>query len=129
MTVQLADQGSIIKTAYDAEGNTVSADKTANYTLALTDAADGVPFNSASALVCTIPTNAAVAFPIGSYALIIRKGSGTLQISADTGVTLYGNGGSVSGGSCFITTQHTSATVFKTGADEWHVQGNTDTVA
>ena len=129
MTVQLADQGSIIKTAYDAEGNTVSAEKVDDHTFVLADAASVVRINKGTAATATIPTNASVAFPIGTYIIVLRAGAGTLAVAGDTGVTLTGNGGSVSAGSCLIQTQYASATVIKIGTDEWHVQGDIDTVA
>ncbi|MFM8155512.1 MAG: hypothetical protein ACKOAF_05485, partial [Actinomycetes bacterium] len=46
--------------------------QTASYTLALADAGTQVEFNSASAGVFTVPTDASVAFPVGSTILLVQ---------------------------------------------------------
>lgn len=68
---------------------------TANYTLALADVAKVVAFNSSSNLTLTVPTNASVAFPIGTVINIYRAGTGEVDIVGEAGVTVR-NEGSIS---------------------------------
>lgn len=98
-----------------------------NYTLVLDDAV--VRMTSGSANTLTVPTNAAVAFPTGSVIMVWSEGAGTTTIAGDTGVTLQGNGGSVSAGSCDIQTQYGAATLVKVATDTWNVAGDIDAVA
>lgn len=101
-------------------------DRAADWTLALTDRnADQWFNNGASALVCTIPLNATVAFAIGDTVPLVRLASGTATIDAATSVTLNG----VSGGSCTIQTQYQGALLKKIGTDSWIVSGDVSAVA
>ena len=59
------------------------------YTLVIGDRDKLVEMDNASANTLTIPTNASVAFPIGTQILIVQKGAGQTTISGDTGVTVY----------------------------------------
>jgi hypothetical protein len=61
---------------------------TGNRTLALTDAADVVMMNSTSALTVTVPTNAAVPFPVGTSITIVRQNTGDVTVSQSSGVTV-----------------------------------------
>lgn len=58
-----------------------------SYTFALGDAFKTKIFNSSSAQTITIPTNASVAFPVGTRIRCFRKGSGSVKVVPDTGVT------------------------------------------
>lgn len=101
-------------------------DRSADWTLALTDVNVDQWFNNgASALVCTIPLNATVAFAVGDTIPFVRLASGTATIDAATSVTLNG----VSGGSCTIQTQYQGALLKKIGTDSWVVSGDVSAVA
>lgn len=101
-------------------------DRSADWTLALTDRNKDQWFNNgASALVCTIPLNATVAFAIGDTIPLVRIASGTATIDAATSVTLNG----VSGGSCTIQTRYQGALLKKVGTDSWIVSGDVSAVA
>lgn len=63
--------------------------QTADYTLVLTDAGKVIEMDDSGPLVLTIPTNASVAFPIGTVLEVIALGSGTVTIAPAGGVTLY----------------------------------------
>jgi hypothetical protein len=89
---------------------------TANYTLALADISRVVAFNSASNLSLTVPTNASVAFPLGTVINVFRAGTGAVSIVAAGGVTLR-NPGSVSA-------QYVEVSLRKRGTDEWVLSGN-----
>lgn len=98
--------------------------ETASYTLALTDQQQDtvVEMNVGSANNVTIPTNASVAFPIGSQILIAQYGSGQTTIVPDTGVTLRSSGGKTK-----IAAQYGLATLIKRGTDEWYLAGDITT--
>lgn len=90
-----------------------------NYTLALTDRGDLVDMNLASANTLTVPTNAVVAFPIGTMVTIIASGAGQTSIAPAAGVTLfsYGSKRKLSG-------QYSMATLIKKATDTWYLAGD-----
>jgi len=71
---------------------TTENERSASYTLALTDQNLVVNMNSASNLDLTIPADSTVNFPIGAQVQIYRSGTGTVQIAAAGGVTLVRSG-------------------------------------
>ena len=107
----------------------VTTDATTARTLALTDGSDVVLMSNSGANTVTIPTNATVAFATGTMITIVNTGTGTTTIAGDTGVTLQGNGASVSAGSCDIQTQYGAAALIKVATDTWIVSGDIDQVA
>lgn len=107
----------------------VRAETGATYTLALGDQNGIVTMSNASANTLTIPLNSSVAFPVGTKVEVWRLGAGVTTISADTSVTLQGNGGSASAGSCDIQTRYGGATLTKIAANTWMVGGDIDEVA
>ena len=66
--------------------------KTASHTLALADRDRVVAFNGTSSQIVTVPTNAAVAFPVGSVVYINRINTGTVTLAASGGVTINKTG-------------------------------------
>ena len=69
--------------------NTVTiTSQTSSYTFALSDGGTEVDYNAASAGTFTIPTNASVAFPVGTVISCRQMGTGQLTIAAASGVTL-----------------------------------------
>ena len=89
------------------------------YTLALTDEFDLVSMDNAAENVLTIPTNATVAFFIGTQILVGRKGLGATQIKGDVEVTVNG----IPAGEANILDQWGMVTLMKIGADTWWVVG------
>ncbi|MBK3870975.1 pyocin knob domain-containing protein [Stutzerimonas frequens] len=87
-------------------------------TLALTDAWNYVRPGTTSAITLTVPTNAAVAFEVGTEITI--RASGNITLAAATGVTLN----APSGGTLSMTARMT-VTLKKVGADVWDVIGQT----
>ena len=68
---------------------TVGSDQTADYTAVLADQYQAlIPMNKATAVAFKIPTNASVAFPVGTAITILNKGAGTVTVSAVTSVNL-----------------------------------------
>jgi hypothetical protein len=66
--------------------------KTANHTLELADRDKVVAFNGTGGQTVTVPTNAAVAFPIGSVVYLARVNTGSLTLAAQGGVSLSKTG-------------------------------------
>jgi hypothetical protein len=102
---------------------TVGSDQTADYTAVLTDQYQVlVPMNKATAIAFKIPTNASVAFPVGTAITILNKGAGAVTISAVTsGTTTVLSAGSVPASPTLA--QYKTAVCIKTATDTWYVVG------
>jgi len=102
---------------------TVGSDQTADYTAVLTDQYQVlVPMNKATAVAFKIPTNASVAFPVGTAITILNKGAGTCTISAVTsGTTTVLSSGAVAASPTLA--QYKTAVCIKTATDTWYVVG------
>lgn len=91
---------------------------TGSRTLALTDAWNYVRPGTTSAITLTVPTNASVAFDVGTE--ITVRALGNITLAAASGVTLN----APSGGTLNMTTRMT-VTLKKVGTNEWDVIGQT----
>ena len=103
---------------------TVDADSTAaTYTAVLDDAYQVlVPINSATATAFKIPTNASVAFPVGTVITVLNKGAGLCTISATTsGTTTVLSAGATAASPTLA--QYKTAACIKTATDTWYVVG------
>jgi hypothetical protein len=102
---------------------TVDADATADYTAVLDDQYQVlVPMNKATAVAFKIPTNASVAFPVGTAITVLNKGAGTVTISAVTsGTTTVLSSGATAASPTLA--QYRSAVCIKTATDTWYVVG------
>jgi len=102
---------------------TVGSDQTADYTAVLTDAYQTlVPMNKATAVAFKIPTNASVAFPVGTAITILNKGAGTVTISAvSSGTTTVLSAGAVAASPTLA--QYKTAVAIKTATDTWYIAG------
>lgn len=89
------------------------------YTLALTDAGGHVYYTGGAATI-TIPTNASVAFPVGSAVTIINNGTGSVTIGTSS-LTVYFAGTSLTGNRTLATKG--MATVIKVATDTWFISG------
>lgn len=93
--------------------------KTASYTLSALNERDSlIEVSNASATTITIPTNASVAFPVGTSLDILQTGAGQVTIAGDTGVTVNATPG------LKLRTQWSSATLFKRATNTWVVYGD-----
>ena len=101
----------------------IDSDQTADYTAVLTDAYQVlVPMNKATAVAFKIPTNASVAFPVGTAITILNKGAGTVTISAvSSGTTTVLSAGAVAAAPTLA--QYKTAVAIKTATDTWYVTG------
>lgn len=101
----------------------IGSDQTADYTAVLADQYQVlVPMNKATAVAFKIPTNASVAFPVGTAITILNKGAGTCTISAVTsGTTTVLSAGATAASPTLG--QYKTAVCIKTATDTWYVVG------
>jgi hypothetical protein len=102
---------------------TVGSDQTADYTAVIADAYQAlVPMNKATAVAFKIPTDASVAFPVGTAITVLNKGAGLCTISAVTsGTTTVLSAGAVAASPTLA--QYKTAVCIKTAANTWYVVG------
>jgi len=102
---------------------TVDAAQTADYTAVLTDQYQVLEtMNKATAIAYKIPTNASVAFPVGTALTVLNIGVGICTISAVTpGTTTILSAGAVAASPTVA--QYKSAVCIKTATDAWYVVG------
>lgn len=135
-TAKLAD--SAVTSAKIADGTIVNADinasaaidlgkladatideKSASYPLVLTDKNKFIKMSVGTANTVTVPTNASVAFPIGSQIHIIQYGAGKTQVIPVSGtVTLYATPGA------YLRAQYSAATLLKCDTNIWMLMGD-----
>ena len=94
---------------------TETTEKTADYTLALADADKIVLMNKSGAADLTVPTNAAVAFSIGTIIGVYNVSSDAVTIVGDGGVTVR-NAGDLA--------QYGEVSLRKRATDEWVLAGS-----
>jgi hypothetical protein len=101
----------------------VQADITADYTAVIADSYQVLDsMNKATAIAYKIPTNASVAFPIGTVLNILNKGVGVCTISATTsGTTTILSAGAVAAAPTLA--QYKMAACVKVATDTWYVVG------
>jgi hypothetical protein len=102
---------------------TIGAAQTADYTAVIADTYQVLELmNKGTAIAYKIPTNASVAFPIGTVLNILNIGAGVCTISAVTsGTTTILSAGAVAAAPTLA--QYKSAACIKTGTDAWYVVG------
>jgi len=102
---------------------TVGTANTADYTAVLADQYQALEImNKATAIAFRIPTNASVAFPVGTAITVLNIGVGTCTISAVTsGTTTVLSAGAVAAAPTLG--QYKSAVCIKTATDTWYVVG------
>lgn len=97
----------------------------ASYTLALADDGALVTRNNSSANTLTIPTNASVAFPVGTVINFVQIGAGVTTVVAASGVTVNG----VSAGSAAVTKRYSVGSLVKTATNSWILSGPVEDVS
>jgi len=102
---------------------TVGTANTSDYTAVLADQYQVLEImDKATAIAFKIPTNASVAFPIGTVITVLNIGAGTCTLSAVTpGTTTVLSAGSVAASPTLG--QYKSAACIKTATDTWYVVG------
>lgn len=101
----------------------ITADVTTSYTLVLADGGNMVTMNNAAANDLVIPTNASVAFPIGTEVVVSQFGAGLTTFIGEGSpsiITINSAGGLTS-----LAEQFSTATLVKVAADTWLLSGDT----
>jgi hypothetical protein len=93
-----------------------------NVTLALSDSGKHYYSSAASPTTLTIPSNANVAFPIGTAISIVNSGTGNITIGKQAEANLYLAGNAVN--TTRTLTSYGMATVLKTATDQWFISGS-----
>lgn len=104
----------------NGDWSTVQAINTQNgvsYTLVLADAGKLVILNNASPITLSVPTNATVAYPIGTRIDIVQLGAGQVTIAGVVGVTVNGYPGNE------LLGQYATAWLRKIATDTWIIGG------
>jgi hypothetical protein len=91
--------------------------RTASYTLILSDQSKMIEVNSSSATTLTIPADASVNFPVGTYIVVLQTGSGQITV-AGSGFTPDATPGRKT------RTLWSMATLIKRGTNLWVVAGD-----
>jgi hypothetical protein len=102
---------------------TVGAANTNDYTAVIADQYQVLELmNKSTAIAFNIPTNASVAFPIGTVITVLNIGVGLCTIKAVTsGTTTILSAGATAAQPTLA--QYRSASCIKTGTDTWYVVG------
>ena len=95
--------------------NLITNAQVSNYTLVLSDSSDLVEMSGGGTL--TVPTNASVAFAIGTQIHILQTGASQVTVGG-AGVTINGTPG------LKLRTQWSSATLIKRATDTWVLVGD-----
>jgi hypothetical protein len=91
------------------------------YTFVLSDNGKLVTFNNGSPITATVPTNLAVAYPIGAQINILQLGIGRINVVGSGGVNVYATPG------LKTRDQYSAATLIKIDTDSWLLTGDLDT--
>jgi hypothetical protein len=92
---------------------------TGSYTLALSDQGKILPFSTSSTGTITIPLNASVAFPTGSFVNFVQAGTGPILITGASGVSVQSESSKLK-----LKGQYAVAGCVKTDVDTWVAFGN-----
>ena len=108
-----AANGLVAFTLNDQTGTTYTPVLTDQYQVLITR-------SNASASTFTIPTNASVAFPVGTVITVLNKGAGAVTISGAGGVTVLSAGATAASP---VLNQYKSAALMQVAANTWYVVG------
>ena len=104
---------------------TLNAQTGTTYTSVLTDSYQVlVTMSNASANTFSIPTNASVAFPVGSQITVVQIAAGQTTINAVTAGTTTISGAAATTTAPKLRTQYSAATCMKVATDTWYVFGD-----
>jgi hypothetical protein len=112
------------KTLTDAKINLAIDPETASYTAVLANNSQIVTMDNASANIFSIPTNASVAFPIGTQINVLQIGAGQTTIQAVTSGTTSILSTGATAAAPKLRVRYSAATCVKAGTDLWYVFGD-----
>ena len=123
-TTLVADSGAATGLAYSAGIPVVLNAQTATYTVVLGDAYKLVTMSVATANDFQIPTNANVAFPVGTVINVIQIGAGQTTIKAVTSGTTTISSTGATATAPKLRAQFSAASCIKVATDTWYVVGD-----
>jgi hypothetical protein len=91
-----------------------TTEKITDYTIGINDAGLVVQMNKATAGTVTIPTDASVAFPLGTIVNVYNRGTNDITIVGEAGVTVRNSG---------VVSQYKEASLRKRAENEWVAVG------
>jgi hypothetical protein len=101
-----------------------NADSGSSYTAVLTDNGKVVTMSNGSGNTFSIPTNASVAFPIGTQINVLQIGAGQTTIQAVTSGTTTIQSTGAAPAAPKLRARYSAATCLKAGTDLWYVFGD-----
>jgi hypothetical protein len=120
----VADSSTATGLAYSAGIPVVLNAQTATYTVVLGDAYKLVTMSVASANDFLIPTNANVAYPVGTVINVIQIGAGQTTIKAVTSGTTTISSTGATATAPKLRAQYSAASCIKVATDTWYVVGD-----
>jgi hypothetical protein len=120
----VADSGAATGLAYSAGIPVVLNAQTATYTAVLGDAYKLVTMSNAAANDFLIPTNANVAFPVGTVINVVQIGAGTTTIEAVTSGTTTISSTGATATAPELRAQFSAASCVKVATDTWYIFGD-----
>jgi hypothetical protein len=120
----VADSAATTGLAYSAGIPVVLNAQTATYTVVLGDAYKLVTMSVGSANDFQIPTNANVAFPVGTVINVIQIGAGQTTIKAVTSGTTTISSTGATATTPKLRAQYSAASCIKVATDTWYVVGD-----
>ena len=112
------------KTLTDPKINLAFDAETASYTAVLANNGQVVTMDNSSANTFSIPTNASVAFPIGTQINVLQIGTGQTTIQAVTSGTTSVLSTGATAAAPKHRVRYSAATCLKAGTDLWYVFGD-----
>jgi hypothetical protein len=112
------------KTLTDPKINLAFDPETASYTAVLANNGQVVTMDVGSANTFSIPTNASVAFPIGTQINVLQIGAGQTTIQAVTSGTTTIQSTGATAAAPKLRARYSAATCLKAGTDLWYVFGD-----
>ncbi len=120
----VADSGAATGLAYSAGIPVVLNAQTATYTVVLGDAYKLVTMSVAGANDFQIPTNANVAYPVGTVINVIQIGAGQTTVKAVTSGTTTISSTGATATAPKLRAQFSAASCIKVATDTWYVVGD-----
>ena len=102
---------------------TLNAQTGTSYTFVLSDSVNTlVTASNASAIAVTIPTNATVAYPVGSVLNFAQTGAGQVTVSGASGVTITSTGATAS--APVLRARYSACTIICTASNTFTIVGD-----
>lgn len=111
--------------ALDAKSDITRAINTqtgTSYTLVQGDAGKIIEMTNASANAVIVPSNASVAFPVGTQIDLVQCGAGRTTVTISAGVVIRSAGDKIK-----LTGQYSGASLYKRATNEWWLGGDIST--